>query len=142
MNTKVFLVGALILLVMVSSSFGAATVTAHERAINSGAKQLTADEVDDLLVGGTAKARSGEKMFMFHYSRDNVLSAKLVGGDWSGTGYYGITDDNRVCVSMAKDKGRLRCITLLRDPDGTVKKYNIDGVMTFEIIETQEGKAF
>ncbi|RMH34741.1 MAG: hypothetical protein D6690_10085 [Nitrospirae bacterium] len=142
MSTKATLIGTLAVAVLAVSLVSAAAETAKEKAINAGAKQLTAEEIADLLVGKTVTARAGEKKFLFHYSRDNVLSGKLIGGGWSDTGYYGITDDNRVCLSMSKDKGRLRCLTLLREQDSTVKKYNVDGDMTFELLEFQEGKAF
>jgi hypothetical protein len=75
---------------------------------------------------------------LFYYSDDNVLSGKLIGGDWSDTGYYGITDDDRVCLSITKDKGRLRCLTLLKW-DGSVKKYDTNGNMTFELLGFEEG---
>ena len=112
--------------------------SARQTAINAGATQLTSEEIEALIVGNTVKAKSGEKVFYFYYSEDNVLSGKLIGGDWSGTGYYGITDDDRVCLSMSKDKGRLRCLSLLR-LDGAVRKYNVTGDMTFELLEFQEG---
>jgi hypothetical protein len=142
MSTKATLSGILAFAVLAVSSVGVAAETAKEKAMNAGAKQLTADEISDLIVGKTVTASSGGKKFFFHYSKDNVLSGKLIGGDWSDTGYYGITDDNRVCLSISKDKGRLRCLTLLRAPDGTLKKYNVGGDMTFELLEIQEGKAF
>ena len=106
--------------------------------MDAGAQRLTSEEIADLLVGKTVTGKAGEKRFLFHYSEDNVLSGKLIGGDWSDTGYYGITDDDRVCLSMSKDKGRLRCLTLLR-LDGAVRKYNVTGDMTFELLEFQEG---
>ena len=99
---------------------------------------MSAEEIADLIVGKTVTAMSGEKKFLFHYSDDNVLSGKMVGGNWSGSGYYGITDDNRVCISMSKDKGRLRCMTLLKRDD-VVRKYRVDGSMSYELLEFQEG---
>lgn len=140
MITKVTLIGALALAALVVSAAGATAQTAREKAINAGAKQLSASEIADLVVGKTVTARSGKKRFLFHYSNDNVLSAKLIGGGWSGSGYYGITDDNRVCVSMSKDKGRLRCLTLL-SLNGTVRKYNVSGEVAFELLGFQEGNS-
>ena len=110
----------------------------RQTAIKAGATQLTSEEIEALLVGNTVKAKSGQKVFFFHYSKTNVLSGKLDGGGWSDTGYYGITDDDRVCLSMTKDKGRLRCLTLMK-LEGEVKKYNVDGKMTFELLEFQSG---
>ena len=138
MSTKASLIGALTLAVLAILSTDANAETELEKAINAGAKQLTSEEIAGLVVGKTVTARSGEKKFYFHYSEDNVLSGKLIGGDWSGAGYYGITDDDRLCLSMSKDKGRLRCVTLLR-LDGSVRKYNVDGKMTFELLEFRDG---
>lgn len=138
MAIKPMVIGSLALLVVAVSAHVAHAETDQEKAIRMGAKQLTSEEIADLLVGKTVMARSGEKQFYFYYSEDNVLSGKLIGGDWSDSGYYGITDDNRVCLSMTKDKGRLRCLTLLVN-DGAVKKYNVDGKMTFELLEFTEG---
>ena len=39
---------------------------------------------------------------------------------------------------MSKDKGRLCCLSLLR-LDGVVKKYNVAGKMTFELLKFQKG---
>lgn len=139
MRLKATLIGTLALAILAMSALGAVAQTAKEKAIDAGATQLTSDQIADLLVGKTVTARSGGKRFLFHYSEDNVLSGKLIGGGWSGTGYYGITDDDRVCLSMAKDKGRLRCLTLLSS-NGAVKKYNVNGDMTFELLAFQEGK--
>ncbi len=69
------------------------------------------------------------------------LEAALAAGGWSGAGYYGITDDDRVCLSMAKDKGRLRCLTLL-EQDGKIVKYRTDGSAGFEMLEFHDGKTF
>lgn len=141
MITKAALIGLSALAVVAVSSLGAMAETAKEKAIKAGATQLTSEEIADLLVGKTVAARSGEKSFLFHYSEDNVLSGSLVDGDWSDAGYYGITDDDRVCLSMSKDNGRLRCVTLL-ELDGAVRKYNASGEMTFELLEFQDGKIF
>ena len=138
MSTKASLIGALTLAVLAILSTDANAQTEQEKAITAGAKQLTSEEIAGLVVGKTVTARSGEKKFYFHYSEDNVLSGKLIGGDWSGAGYYGITDDDRLCLSMSKDKGGLRCVTLLR-LDGSVRKYNVDGKMTFELLEFRDG---
>jgi hypothetical protein len=144
MSTKAAFCRARILAfaILAGSSFAVLAETVKEEAMNAGAKQLTTEEIADLIVGKTVTARSGDKKFQFHYSKDNVLSGALIGGGWSDTGYYGIADDNQVCLSMSKDEGRLRCLTLLKAQDGSVKKYNADGDMTFELLEFEEGKAF
>lgn len=137
MTTTTTWIGTLVLSMLMAAT-GAAAASEQEAAMEAGAKQLTADEIAELIVGKTVTAKSGEKRFLFHYADDNVLSGKLIDGDWSDTGYYGITDDDRVCLSITKDQGRLRCLTLL-ESDGTVKKYNVDGDMTFELLEIQDG---
>ena len=112
--------------------------TARDQAIKSGARQLNAGEIARLVVGKTVTAQSGNKKFLFYYGNDNVLRGRLLGGNWSDTGYYGITDDDRICLSVTKDKGRLRCLSLL-NLNGTVRKYNVQGKMTFELLEYQDG---
>ncbi|RTR02045.1 hypothetical protein [Halomonas nitroreducens] len=129
--------GTLLVSILVATA-GTASSSEQEAAMQAGATQLTSDEIAELIVGKTVTAKSGDKRFLFHYSEDNVLSGKMIDGDWSDTGYYGITDDDRVCLSMTNDQGRLRCLTLLK-ADDTVKKYNADGDMTFELLEFQEG---
>jgi hypothetical protein len=141
MITKAAFIGAMAFAVLAVSSVGAAAETAREKVVNAGATKVTSEEIADLIVGKTVTAVSGKKRFLFHYSADNVLSGKLIGGGWSDTGYYGITDDDRVCLSVSKDKGRLRCLTLLR-LNGTVRKYNANGDMTFELLDFRQGKAF
>ncbi|RMD65184.1 MAG: hypothetical protein D6826_00705 [Alphaproteobacteria bacterium] len=135
---KTSLSGILVFAALAASPIGAAAETAMQKALEAGARQLSADEIAHLLVGKTVTARSGDKRFLFYYGTDNVLSGKLIGGDWSDTGYYGITDDDRVCLSITKDKGRLRCVTLLI-LDGAVKKYDVNGKMTFELLDFQVG---
>ena len=138
MNVKATLAGILAFALLAASSFGVAAEMVMQKALEAGARQLNAEEIANLLVGKTVTAKSGDKRFLFHYSEDNVLSGKLIGGNWSDTGYYGITDDDRVCLSISKDKGRLRCVTLLV-LDGAVKKYDVNGKMTFELLDFQDG---
>ena len=141
MKTLTALTGALAMAAVAVSSAGAAAETELEKAMQAGAARLTADQIAARLVGKTVTAVAGEKRFLFYYSTDNVLSGKLIDGGWSGSGYYGITDDDRVCVSMSKDKGRLRCMAVL-EQNGTVKKYRTNGKMTFELLEFDDGKMF
>ena len=138
MSVKSMAVAGLTALLVVAAPQAVFAETERQTAIKAGASQLTSEEIEALIVGKTVKAKSGEKIFYFHYSEDNVLSGKLDGGGWSGAGYYGITDDDQVCLSMAKDKGRLRCLTLMK-LEGEVKKYNVDGKMTFELLEFRSG---
>lgn len=112
-----------------------------EAALAGGGERLSSEEIADLIVGKTVSAKLGDKRFLFFYGPDNVLSGQLVGGNWSDEGFYGITDDDRVCVSMTKDTGRLRCLTLVRQGD-QLRKYTADGSASFELLEFQNGKAF
>jgi len=137
MRVKSLALGFLALLAL-SIPRGANAETAKEQAIKAGATQLKAEEIAELLVGKTVTARAGAKMFLFHYGKDNVLSGKLIGGNWSDTGFYGITDEDRVCLSITKDKGRMRCVTLLK-LDGAVNKYNARGDLSFELLKFEEG---
>jgi hypothetical protein len=138
MNYKSMAASGLTALFVLAAPHIVSAQSAQQAALNAGATQLTSEEIEALIVGNTVKAKSGGKIFYFYYSADNVLSGKLDGGAWSGTGYYGITDDDRVCLSMAKDKGRLRCLTLMK-LQGEVKKYDVEGKMTFELLEFQSG---
>ena len=139
MTMKTPMIGLLAGIAVMAAAPLAQAGTAMQKALAEGAERLTAEEIADLLVGNTVKARAGNKRFLFHYSTDNVISGKLVGGDWSDEGYYGIADTDQVCLSITKDEGRLRCITLLRHEDGVVRKYNAEGAMTFELLEVEEG---
>ncbi|MDP4531722.1 MULTISPECIES: hypothetical protein [Marinobacter] len=107
-------------------------------AIESGAVQLSSEEIEALVVGNTVRAKAGEKIFNFFYGTDNVISGELVGGNWSGTGYYGVTDQDSVCLSMAQDKGRLRCMTIMKQ-NGAFRKYSATGKLTFELLEVRTG---
>ena len=114
--------------------------TQLDEALATGGNRLSSEEIADLIVGKRVTAKAGHKTFDFYYSPSNKLSARLHGGDWSGDGNYAITDGDQVCVSMPKDEGRYRCLTVVRSGDA-VRKYNTEGKMTFEFlnIETATG---
>ncbi len=103
-----------------------------EAALDKGAERLNADQIAELLIGNTVTATSGEKRFRFFYDPNNVVSGELTNGGWSGAGAFAITDTDKVCVSMAADNGRYRCMTVLR-VGGSVQKFNADGKRTFEL---------
>ncbi len=103
-----------------------------EIALDNGAERLNADQIAELLIGNIVTATSGEKTFRFFYDSNNVVSGELTNGGWNGVGAFAITDTDKVCVSMAADKGRYRCVTMLRDGD-SVQKFNADGKRTFEL---------
>ena len=133
-------IGLSTLLLLSAHAHGAVGESDRARALEAGAVALSSDEIAGFLVGRTLTARSGDKTFRFYYGPDNDLSGRLVGGSWSDSGYYGINDANEVCLSISKDRGRLRCISLLR-LDGVVRKYDASGRMTFEIVEVEEGNS-
>ena len=95
--------------------------------------RVGAGQIAELIVGKVVTAKSGEKEFRFFYDPSNVLDGELTNGGWKGTGTYAITDNNQVCVSMAADKGRYRCLTAVRVGE-TVQKFNVEGKMTFVLL--------
>lgn len=72
--------------------------------------------------------------------KDNDLAGKLVGGNWSDTGFYGIADNNTVCLSWnGSDKPRLRCMDVFL-VDGVLKKFTADGSLSGTIVKYEDGK--
>lgn len=129
---------ALVSLLAIPMAIPALAGSPLQDALAKGATALTSTQIAELLVDKTVKASTGQKTFLFHYSADNLLTGKLVDGAWSGSGYYGITDDNLICVSMKKDKGRLRCMTVVKQGN-SVSKYDVTGKRTFELLDIQDG---
>lgn len=111
--------------------------TALQKATAVG-HRLTSEEISEKLVDQTITARAGDKTFVFYYGADNTLVGRMVGGDWSDTGYYGVTDGDQVCLSMTPDEGRLRCMSLVAQ-DGIVQKFNVAGELTFELLSFEAG---
>ncbi|WP_433990237.1 hypothetical protein SuNHUV7_16310 (plasmid) [Pseudoseohaeicola sp. NH-UV-7] len=110
--------------------------TELQTALKNGGKQLSSDQIAELLIGHAVTAKSGDKMFRFYYDPSNVVSGVLTNGGWEGSGSYAITDTNKVCVSMAADNGRFRCLTAVRNGD-VVQKFDVNGKMTFELLSTE-----
>jgi hypothetical protein len=136
MNLKVTLIGALAFVALAASSFGAAAETAEEKALSAGAKQLTSDQIAERFVGRTGR----DKKFLIYYSEDNEVAGKMIGGNWSDTGFYGITDNNTICLAWnGRDKPRLRCMHVLL-VDGVVKKFTADGSLSGSIVKFEDGK--
>jgi len=122
----------------------AAGTTDLQAALDAGAKRLTADQIAERLVGKTVTfvSASGDKRFLIHYGEDNDVAGKMIGGNWSDTGYYAVADDDSVCLSWkGSDKRRLRCMAVLV-VDGVVKKYKADGSVMGRIVASEPGKAF
>ena len=107
-----------------------------------GAVQLTADEIAERFAGKTVtfeSAKSGKK-FLVYYSEANEAAGKMLGGDWSDTGFYGIADNDTVCLSwINRDKPRLRCMHVLV-VDGVVQKFKADGSLSGSILKFEDGK--
>lgn len=124
----------LIAMVACAASLGAGAQAGSdlETALGNGATQLSADEIADLVVGKVVTAKSGGKTFRFYYDPSNRIDGELQGGGWSGSGAYAITDSDQVCVSMAKDAGRYRCLTVVKNGD-VVRKYTARGKLAWEL---------
>lgn len=141
MNLKMALIGIPAFVVLANTSFSASAGTDMEEALDSGAQQLTADEIAEQFVGktGTWVSPSGDRKMAIHYSEDNDLQGKQIGGDWSATGYYGIADNDSICVSWdSRDEGRLRCLDVLV-VDGVVTKFNADGNLNGSYEKFEDG---
>ncbi|MCL7940578.1 hypothetical protein M8009_09740 [Halomonas sp. ATCH28] len=139
MNIKMSLIMTLASILLASASSSLAAGTAIKEVLDNGAQQLTADEIAEQFVGktGTWLSPSGDRKMAIHYGEDNDLQGEQIGGDWSATGYYGITDNDSICVSWdGRDEGRLRCLDVLV-VDGVVTKFNADGSLngTYEGFE-------
>jgi hypothetical protein len=142
MNVKTTLIGTLAFVVLATSSFSAAAESDKEVALAKGAKQLTASEISERLAGKTVTfvSASGDKKFLIYYSADNDVAGKMIGGNWSDTGFYGIADNNTICLSWnGSDKPRLRCMHVLL-VDGVVKKFTADGSLSGSIVKFEDGK--
>ena len=142
MNLKATIIGALAFAALAASSFGAAAESAKEKALKDGAKQLTSDEIAERFTGKTLTfvTASGDKTFLVYYGHDNNIAGKMVGGKWSDTGYYGVANNDGICLSWkGSDKTRLRCFDVLV-VDGVVKKYKADGSLSGSIVKFSDGK--
>lgn len=117
----------------VLSGSAAFAETDLETAINNGGEMLKANQIAELIVGKVVTAKAGKKTFRFFYDPSNALDGELTNGGWKGSGAFAITDSDQVCVSMAADKGRYRCLTVVRTGE-TVQKFSVDGAMTFELL--------
>ena len=142
MNVKATLISTLTIVLLTASSFGAAAETAKAKALNNGAKQLTSDEIAKRLAGKTVTfvVASGKKKFLIQYGKANELAGKMIGGKWSDTGFYGVADNNTVCLSWKnRDKPRLRCMYVLQ-VDGVLTKFKPDGSLIGSIEKIEDGK--
>ncbi len=144
MNLKAALIGISAFVLLTAASFGAAAtwITAKEKALNAGAQKLTAKDIAERFAGKTVTfvSASGDKKFLVYYSEDNDIAGKMIGGTWSDTGFYGIADNNTICLSWnGSDKPRLRCFHVLL-VDGVVKKFKADGSLSGSVVKFEDGK--
>lgn len=101
-------------------------------------QRLSAEEISARIVDHTVTARAGGRTFKFYYGPDNTLTGRMVDGEWSDTGFYGISDGDQVCLSMTPDEGRLRCMSLVAQ-EGIVQKFDAAGELTFELLSFETG---
>lgn len=144
MSIKLSLISIPAFIVLAGTSLSASAETEMEEALNNGAQQLTADEIAEQFVGktGTWVSPSGDMRLRIHYSEDNVLTGKQVNGEWSGSGYYGVANDDSICISWDhRDEGRLRCLEVLV-VDDVVTKFNVDGSLNGAYEKFEDGKTF
>ncbi len=121
----------------------AAEESALERALGAGASRLDAAEIAERFVGrtGTWVAASGDRTVRIFYGDDHRLVGRLVGGDWSGAGIYGVSSDDRLCVSWdGAEPDRLRCLHVLV-VNGKVTKYDPTGGLNGHYERFAEGRA-
>lgn len=143
MRIRTAWIGTVAAAALVASSVAAAE-TEKQKALSEGAEQLTSDQIAERFTGNTATfvSASGDKRVLVYYGEDNDIAGELVGGGWSGTGYYGVANDDSICLSWdERDEGRLRCLDVLAK-DGVVQKFRPDGSRSGDIVEFEDGKTF
>lgn len=142
MSSSAARASTLALAILAVTSMPAWAGTAEEKALEHGGEKLNSEEIAERLVGKTVTFEAGDKTFLVHYGKDNTVAGKLIGGDWSDTGIYGVTMADRICLSWNKsDEGRLRCMTVIAT-GGILKKFNADGSYFGDIVAFEEGKNF
>ena len=142
MSVKTTLIGTLAFAALATLSVGAAAETDKEAALAKGAKQLTADQIAERFAGKTVtfESAANDKSFLVYYGEGNEVAGRMIGGDWSDVGFYGIANDDSICLSWnGRDKPRLRCMDVLV-VDGVVQKFKADGSLSGSIVKFEEGK--
>lgn len=128
---------------LVLTAPGASAGDTLEQALDQGADRLDADAIVERFVGhtGTWVSPDGAKKINIYYGEDNGLFARPVGGEGQMTGFYGITDTDRMCISWDGGNDRLRCLDVVEDDRGIVK-YNADGSLNGTYEQFSEGRVF
>lgn len=136
-------VATVMLSVASMAAFAGSAETARDKAIEAGATQLGSDEIAERFSGKTVTfVLPDEKAFLVHYGPDNTASGSMVGGNWSDTGYWAVTNADSICLSWSQsDEGRLRCFDVLV-LDGVARKFNPDGSLAGDLEKFEDGKIF
>ena len=135
------LTGFLVGLAMMSMTSVVQAGSDLDKAIEAGAKHLTADEIAERLTGKTVtfvSAKSGDK-YLVYYGHDNETKGRKVGDESTGTGFHAVTDRNQICLGWeGRDLPRLRCVDVLLI-DGVLHKFKADGSLSGRIVEIADG---
>lgn len=142
-HLAISLVATVMLSVASMAAFAGAVENARDKAIEAGATQLGSDEIAERFTAKTITfVLPDEKVFLVHYGTDNTVSGSMVGGNWSDTGYWAVTNADSICLSWKQsDKGRLRCFDVLV-VNGVAKKFNPDGTLAGDLEKFEDGKIF
>lgn len=144
MRAKTLMLGVLIGLAVIQWAAAARAGSDLDEALAKGAERLAADEIARRLAGKTVTfvSAAGEKKFLIYYGEGNEAAGKMIGGDWADTGFYGVADNDTICLSWTNsDKPRLRCIHVLL-VDGVMQKFQADGSLGGAIVKVEDGKSF
>jgi len=116
--------------------------TALQDALDAGAQRLTSDEIAERIVGKTVtfvSASDSDYRVLVYYGLNNEAASSRIGGDTKNTGFYALTDRDRVCLGWeGRDLPRLRCLDVLLI-DGVMHKFKADGSLSGRITETADG---
>jgi hypothetical protein len=145
MSMRKYVIGCLGVLGL-TSSIAAVTGTgsALEQAVADGGHHLGSGELAQQFIGKTGiwVSPAGDKKIAIYYGTNNDLHGQMVGGEWSGRGYYAVANTDKICISWnGSDKGRLRCLDVVVVGD-VVTKFNADGSLNGVYEGFEKGKTF
>lgn len=139
--TQRTMTSALAALALLATTAVADADSAFQAAMANGGQRLDADAIAERIAGKTVTFRSadGAKTFLVYYGEGNEAAGRLLGGEWSDTGLYAITDADTICLSWAKsDRPRMRCMHVVLI-DGKLHKFGADGSLSGTISAVEEG---
>lgn len=130
-------------LIFLLGACAASADTTLQAALDGDAERLAADGIAERFVGrtGTWVSADGTREIEIFCGEDNALSASPVDGDKQMSGFYGITDTDRMCISWNGGNGRLRCLDVV-ESDGTIAKYNANGSLNGTYAQFTDGRSF